>query len=69
VPTPQVREALARAAAATQDRDLQSLLPHGIGFHNGNLCHGDRQIVQDLFANSTLRLLMATSGLAVGVRH
>jgi ATP-dependent DNA helicase HFM1/MER3 len=67
VPSREHQTALSRAAEAVVDRDLKAMLPTGVGFHNGNLCRGDRLIVQELFTKSALLLLMATSGLAVGV--
>lgn len=68
VPTREHQHMLDRAAEAVVDRELKIMLPHGVGFHNGNLCHADRLVVQGLFARAQLLLLMATSGLAVGVR-
>ncbi|KAJ3571066.1 hypothetical protein NP233_g4001 [Leucocoprinus birnbaumii] len=53
--------------------DLASILPevdlatNGIGVHHAGLGIGDRRLVEDLFLEGTLRVLIATSTLSVGV--
>ncbi|KAL0235465.1 hypothetical protein GEMRC1_002047 [Eukaryota sp. GEM-RC1] len=46
---------------------LQELLPHGIAIHNAGLSRSDRNTVEDLFADSHLRVLISTATLAWGV--
>ena len=46
---------------------LQELIPFGLGFHNAGLLRKDRTIVEKLFKNRTIKVLVSTSTLAWGV--
>ena len=46
---------------------LQEIIPYGIGFHNAGLLRKDRSIVEKLFKNRTIKVLVSTSTLAWGV--
>ena len=46
---------------------LQEIIPYGIGFHNAGLLRKDRTIVEKLFKNRTIKVLVSTSTLAWGV--
>ena len=47
--------------------DLQKICPKGIGAHNAGLLRSDRNIIEELFGNGTLKVLVTTSTLAWGV--
>ena len=49
------------------NRVLQEIIPYGIGFHNAGLLRKDRSIVEKLFKNRTIKVLVSTSTLAWGV--
>ena len=49
------------------NKDLQELIPFGLGFHNAGLLRKDRTIVEKLFKNRTIKVLVSTSTLAWGV--
>lgn len=47
--------------------DLRDLLGHGIGIHHAGLSRGDRDLVEQLFADRHLNILVSTATLAWGV--
>ncbi|KAF5153407.1 Sec63 Brl domain protein [Theileria parva strain Muguga] len=49
------------------DEWLNTFVPNGIGIHHAGLSTKDRELVQDLFLNGKLKVLIATSTLAWGV--
>lgn len=49
------------------DVTLKQTLSFGIGIHHAGLVKSDRSIVEDLFVNSKIQILIATSTLAWGV--
>ncbi|KAF5357923.1 hypothetical protein D9756_001436 [Leucocoprinus leucothites] len=53
--------------ARFQDKRLQDLARNGIGVHHAGLGIGDRRLVEILFLDGALRILIATSTLSVGV--
>ena len=50
-----------------KSRDLERLAPTGIGFHNAGLLRRDRNIVEKLFMDGNLKILVTTATLAWGV--
>jgi len=50
-----------------KSRDLERLTPSGIGFHNAGLLRRDRNIVEKLFMDGNLKVLVTTATLAWGV--
>ncbi|BAM39092.1 DEAD-box helicase [Theileria orientalis strain Shintoku] len=52
---------------AFDDEWLNVFVPHGIGIHHAGLSAKDRELVQDLFLNNKIKVLIATSTLAWGV--
>lgn len=50
-----------------RDEALQLSLPFGIGLHHAGLTESDRKVVEELFVNQKIQLLIATSTLAWGV--
>ena len=47
--------------------DLKDVLPFGIGIHHAGLPKKDRKMVEDLFADGHLQVLISTATLAWGV--
>lgn len=50
-----------------KDANLKHTLEFGIGMHHAGLVESDRKIVEDLFLNMKIQVLIATSTLAWGV--
>jgi len=50
-----------------QDPSLQYALSFGIGLHHAGLVDSDRAIVEELFVNEKIQVLVATSTLAWGI--
>ena len=55
------------ALSRLRHKELQKLCPFGIGFHNAGLLRKDRNIVEKLFLEGKIRLLVTTATLAWGV--
>ncbi|XP_050304437.1 activating signal cointegrator 1 complex subunit 3 [Anthonomus grandis grandis] len=55
------------AKARLIDQDLSQLLSFGIGMHHAGLCESDRNLVEHLYVNQKIQVLIATSTLAWGV--
>ncbi|CAO1613320.1 unnamed protein product [Jaminaea pallidilutea] len=54
-------------AADAQDPNLKELLPYGFGIHHAGMSRSDRQLVEDLFGDGHLQVLVSTATLAWGV--
>merc|ERR1719253_1376873 len=50
-----------------QDKNLQSFLEFGIGMHHAGLPEPDRRVVEELYLNNKIQVLVCTSTLAWGV--
>ena len=50
-----------------KDEAVREALSFGIGLHHAGLVDGDRQLVEELFANNKIQILIATSTLAWGI--
>ena len=61
------REILQEQSEKVMNHDLKDLLPFGIGIHHAGLTKDDRTIVESLFGDKHLQLLVSTSTLAWGV--
>ncbi len=48
-------------------RRLESLVPHGVAFHNASLTNAERRIVEHAFRDRKLKVLAATPTLAAGI--
>ena len=48
-------------------RQLRSLVPHGVAFHNASLTNPERAVVERAFREGKLRCLVATTTLAMGL--
>ncbi|KAL1501849.1 hypothetical protein ABEB36_007098 [Hypothenemus hampei] len=55
------------AKARLVDQDLAQLLSYGIGMHHAGLCDSDRNLVERLYVNQKIQVLIATATLAWGV--
>jgi activating signal cointegrator complex subunit 3 len=60
-------EELAASLAAAKDSSLKHTLQFGIGLHHAGLADRDRQLVEKLFCEQKIMVLVATSTLAWGV--
>ncbi|KAL1529400.1 hypothetical protein AB1Y20_000349 [Prymnesium parvum] len=61
------REILRTEAATTKNRDLAELLPYGFAMHHAGMTRADRTLVEDLFADGHIQVLVSTATLAWGV--
>ena len=50
-----------------QNLDLKDLLPYGFAIHNAGMNRIDRTLVEDLFADGHIQVLISTATLAWGV--
>ncbi|KAI0979875.1 hypothetical protein GJ496_001918 [Pomphorhynchus laevis] len=60
-------EILRSEAEQTKNLDLRDLLPYGFAIHHAGLTRVDRTLVEDLFADRHIQVLVSTSTLAWGV--
>jgi replicative superfamily II helicase len=49
------------------DTELAKLLPYGVGFHHAGMLRQDRNLVERLFLEGDIKVLVATATLAWGV--
>ena len=61
------REVLADEVAGVKNADLRDLLPHGFAIHHAGMARADRTLVEDLFADGHVQVLVSTATLAWGV--
>ncbi|CAD7928199.1 unnamed protein product, partial [Amoebophrya sp. A120] len=61
------KEILADQAQEAQSRDLSELMPYGFAIHHAGLSKQDRSLVEDLFADKRIQVLVCTATLAWGV--
>lgn len=61
------REILGTEAEACKDADLRDLLPYGFAIHHAGMTRADRTLVEDLFADGHVQVLVSTATLAWGV--
>ena len=61
------RTLLSNLSAQAQNSDLKDLLPSGFAVHHAGLSRDDRSLVEDLFADKHIQVLVSTSTLAWGV--
>ncbi|KAI8053078.1 Sec63 Brl domain-containing protein [Syncephalis plumigaleata] len=62
-----VREILQSEAATAKDANLQDLLPYGFAIHHAGMTRVDRTLVEDLFGDGHVQVLISTATLAWGV--
>ncbi len=61
------REILMSEAPNVKNKDLQDLMPFGFGVHHAGMTREDRTLVEELFADGHLQVLVSTATLAWGV--
>ncbi|KAK0494609.1 putative RNA helicase [Armillaria luteobubalina] len=61
------REILTEEANNVKDSNLRDLLPFGFGIHHAGMSREDRSLVEELFADGSLQVLVCTATLAWGV--
>ena len=60
-------EILASEAESCKDASLRDLLPSGVAIHHAGMARADRALVEDLFADGHVSVLVSTATLAWGV--
>jgi pre-mRNA-splicing helicase BRR2 len=66
-PDSAVREILNEEAGNVTDGNLKDLLPFGFAIHHAGMNRADRALVEDLFADGSVQVLVCTATLAWGV--
>ncbi|KAI8927207.1 Sec63 Brl domain-containing protein [Entophlyctis helioformis] len=61
------REILQTEAENTKNEDLKELLPYGFAIHHAGMSRVDRTLVEDLFGDGHIQVLVSTATLAWGV--
>jgi pre-mRNA-splicing helicase BRR2 len=61
------REILQTESETAKDAELKEILPYGFAMHHAGMCRSDRNLVEDLFADKHIQVLVSTSTLAWGV--
>ncbi|KAJ8772568.1 hypothetical protein K2173_027745 [Erythroxylum novogranatense] len=61
------REILQSHTDIVKSNDLKDLLPYGFAIHHAGMTRGDRQLVEELFADGHVQVLVSTATLAWGV--
>ncbi|ESN94050.1 hypothetical protein HELRODRAFT_102998 [Helobdella robusta] len=60
-------EVLRREAQDVNNHELKDLMPYGFAIHHAGMTRVDRSLVEDLFADRHIQVLVSTSTLAWGV--
>ncbi|XP_057997626.1 DExH-box ATP-dependent RNA helicase DExH17-like isoform X1 [Hevea brasiliensis] len=61
------QERLREASLSCSDKQMQSYILYGVGYHNGGLCLKDRNLVEGLFLKGDIQILCTTNTLAHGI--
>lgn len=61
------REILQTESENCKNQDLKDLLPHGFAIHHAGMSRADRTLVEDLFGDGHIQVLVSTATLAWGV--
>lgn len=61
------REILQSHTELFKSNDVKDLLPYGFAIHHAGMVRADRQLVEDLFADGHIQVLVSTATLAWGV--
>ncbi|KAJ3296866.1 DEIH-box ATPase [Rhizoclosmatium sp. JEL0117] len=61
------REILQTEASGVKNDDLKDVLPYGFGIHHAGMSRADRTLVEDLFSDGHIQVLVSTATLAWGV--
>ncbi|GAC95807.1 hypothetical protein PHSY_003384 [Pseudozyma hubeiensis SY62] len=66
-PSPASQEVLRSELDNVTDNDLKDVIPYGFGIHHAGMSRLDRELVEALFADGHLQVLVSTATLAWGV--
>ncbi|KAK8302140.1 hypothetical protein V6Z12_D04G068100 [Gossypium hirsutum] len=61
------QERLREASLSCSDKQMQSYILYGVGYHNGGLSLKDRNLIEGLFLNGDVQVLCTTNTLAHGI--
>ncbi|KAG8366674.1 hypothetical protein BUALT_Bualt17G0104100 [Buddleja alternifolia] len=61
------QDRLREASLSCSDKQMQSYILYGVGYHNGGLSLKDRNLIEGLFLNGDLQILCTTNTLAHGI--
>lgn len=61
------KEILREESTTVKNPDLKDLLPHGFAIHHAGMVRSDRTLVEDLFSDKHIQVLVSTATLAWGV--
>ncbi|PHT91723.1 ATP-dependent DNA helicase MER3 -like protein [Capsicum annuum] len=61
------QERLREASLSCSDKQMQSYILYGVGYHNGGLSMNDRNLIEGLFLNGDVQVLCTTNTLAHGI--
>eukprot|EP01035_Chromulina_nebulosa_P017991 gene17991-23628_t len=61
------KEILRDAVDSIKNPDLKEIIPYGFAFHHAGLVRSDRALVEELFADKHIQVLVSTATLAWGV--
>ncbi|KAK7411205.1 hypothetical protein VNO78_02637 [Psophocarpus tetragonolobus] len=61
------QDRLREASLSCSDKQMQSYILYGVGYHNGGLCLKDRNIVEGLFLRGDIQVICTTNTLAHGI--
>jgi pre-mRNA-splicing helicase BRR2 len=61
------QEILREESSAVKNADLKDVLPYGFAIHHAGMAREDRELVEDLFADRHIAVLVCTATLAWGV--
>ncbi|XP_065335350.1 probable ATP-dependent DNA helicase HFM1 isoform X2 [Cloeon dipterum] len=67
MPSPKQKEDIKSMVGKLMDKKIGEALNRGVGAHHAGMHKNDRQIVENLFKNGSLPVLVSTSTLAMGV--
>ncbi|OAF66385.1 hypothetical protein A3Q56_05891 [Intoshia linei] len=60
-------EILRTESELVKNKELRDLLPYSFAIHHAGMCRVDRTLVEDLFADKRIKILVSTATLAWGV--
>ncbi|PHT57407.1 ATP-dependent DNA helicase MER3 -like protein [Capsicum baccatum] len=61
------QERLREVSLSCSDKQMQSYILYGVGYHNGGLSMNDRNLIEGLFLNGDVQVLCTTNTLAHGI--
>ncbi|KAK9018141.1 hypothetical protein V6N11_001122 [Hibiscus sabdariffa] len=61
------QERLREASLSCSDKQMQSYILYGVGYHNGGLSPKDRNLIEGLFLSGDVQVLCTTNTLAHGI--